>query len=210
MTYLNIPKHIVFVRLTTGFSLNMPLNSGLRLPRRRRYFGNSTQRGRFSVSNYDFQDMRVLICDDSRHIRALVRTCLAAFGIKDIEEAADADASLEVLKETNPDLVITDWNMPPTSGLAFVEKIRRSGEAPNPYVPIIMLTGHTEVEKVKIARDAGVSSFLAKPVSAHSLYKRLVSLVEDQRLYVRSNDFFGPDRRFKSLQEQQGPERRSL
>jgi len=152
----------------------------------------------------------VLICDDSHHIRTLVRNCLTAFGINDIGEAADADASLEVLKETNPDLVITDWNMPPTSGLEFVEKIRRSGEAPNPYVPVIMLTGHTELDKVKIARDAGVSSFLAKPVSAHSLYKRLVSLVEDERMYVRSQDFFGPDRRFKTQQEQQGPERRAL
>ena len=131
------------------------------------------------MANYNFQDLRVLVCDDSLQIRALVQTCLAAFGIKDIHVAGDGDTAFELLKEINPDLVITDWNMPPTSGLEFVEQIRQNMDAPNPYVPIIMLTGHTEVERVKIARDAGVSTFLAKPVSALSLYKRLASLVED-------------------------------
>ena len=159
--------------------------------------------------NYDFQDLRVLVCDDSQPIRALVKVCLAAFGIKDIHEAANCDTAFEILMETDPDLVITDWNMPPTNGLEFVERVRRSMEAPNPYVPIIMLTGHSEVERVKIARDAGVSSFLAKPISAHSLYKRLASLVEDQRMYVRSHDFFGPDRRFKVNQNTNGAERRA-
>ena len=99
--------------------------------------------------------------------------------------------------------------MPPTSGLEFVEQIRQNMDAPNPYVPIIMLTGHTEVERVKIARDAGVSTFLAKPISAQSLYKRLTSLVEDQRMYVRSHDFFGPDRRFKASENTPAMERRA-
>ena len=161
------------------------------------------------MANYNFQDLRVLVCDDSLQIRALVKTCLGAFGIRDIHDAADGDTAFELLQEINPDLVITDWNMPPTSGLEFVKQIRQNMDAPNPYVPIIMLTGHTEVERVKIARDAGVSTFLAKPVSALSLYKRLASLVEDQRMYVRSHDFFGPDRRFKASETTSAMERRA-
>ena len=42
------------------------------------------------VANYDFKDLKVLICDDSLQIRALIRNCLMAFGIKDIVEATDA------------------------------------------------------------------------------------------------------------------------
>jgi len=141
-------------------------------------------------------------------MRALVKTFLHAFGINDIREAADAETGFAELMDFNPDLVITDWKMPEISGLEFVERIRLSLEAPNPYVPVIMLTGYTELDRVKRARDSGVSSYLAKPLSANSLYKRLVSLVEDERLFVRSNDFFGPDRRFNKSSGNEGPERR--
>jgi len=160
------------------------------------------------VANYDFKELRVLVCDDNLQIRALVKQCLKAFGIKYVFEANDANQGFQEILDHDPDLVITDWNMPAGDGIDFVHHIRHSPKSPNPYVPIIMLTGYTELDRVKTARDEGVSSFLAKPVSADSLYKRLVSLVEDQRLYVRSDDFFGPDRRFKVSSSLDGPERR--
>ena len=160
------------------------------------------------MANYDFKDLRVLLCDDSLQIRALVRNCLMAFGINDIVEASDAKTGFEEMMDSDPDLVITDWNMPAGDGIDLVHLIRHSPDSPNTYVPIIMLTGYSELERVEIARDMGVSSFLAKPMSANSLYKRLVSLVEDQRLFIRSADFFGPDRRFKESETLEGPERR--
>jgi two-component system chemotaxis response regulator CheY len=165
------------------------------------------RRGR-SVSGYDFRDLKVLVCDDSRHIRALVRMFLQGFGITDVIEAADADQAFEALEEHNPELLITDWNMPPTDGMELVERIRQGGEAPDPFVPIIMLTGYTELHRVKQARDTGVSAFLAKPVSAQALYKRLCAVVDDQRPFVRSNRYFGPDRRARRAAEYGGVERR--
>ncbi len=88
-------------------------------------------------------------------------------------------------------------------------KVRTSPDSPNPYVPVIMLTAQAELERVQTARDAGVSGFLAKPMSAHSLHKRLVSLLEDKRPFVRGLDFFGPDRRFKSDPGFGGEDRRA-
>ena len=160
------------------------------------------------MPDYDFRELKVLLCDDSLQIRALVRNCLMAFGISDIVEATDAKAGFQEMMESTPDLVITDWNMPAGDGIDLVHLIRHSPDSPDPYVPIIMLSGYSELERVVIARDTGVSSFLAKPMSADSLYKRLVSLVEDQRLFIRSADFFGPDRRFKESETLEGPERR--
>ena len=95
--------------------------------------------------------------------------------------------------DTDPDLIITDWNMPAGYGIDLIHLIRHSPDSHNLYVPIIMLTGYSELERVETARDVGVSSFLAKPMSADSLYRRLVSLVEDQRLFIRCENFFGPD-----------------
>ena len=160
------------------------------------------------MGSYNFEKLNVLICDDCLQIRSLVKNCLMAFGVRNITEAFNADAAFEQLVETNPDLLITDWNMGDSDGLELVERIRQSPESPNPYLPIIMLTGYAEMERVEIARDAGVSTFLAKPMSANSLYKRLVSMIEDQRSFIRNSDFFGPDRRFSKNDEYADNDRR--
>jgi len=162
------------------------------------------------MSGYDFENLSVLVCDDSHQIRSLLKTFLNGFGIKNITEAADSDRAFEELITFDPDLVITDWNMPPTSGLDFVKRIRLSDESINPYVPIIMLTGYTELHRVKQARDAGITSFLAKPLSAMSLYKRMMSIVDDRRPFVRNEEFFGPDRRTNRNGDAPREERRSV
>ncbi len=147
------------------------------------------------MSGYNFGGLKVLLCDDSRHIRSLLRTFLLSFGVQMIREAGNADDGYRDFVEWRPDLVITDWNMAPTTGLEFVERIRTSEDSADPFVPIVMLTGYTELYRVKQARDAGVSVFLAKPLSAQSLYKRLVAIVDDARPFVRIEEYFGPDRR---------------
>jgi YesN/AraC family two-component response regulator len=161
------------------------------------------------MSGYDFGQLRVLLCDDSRHIRMLVRTFLQGFGIDAVYEAADATEGWRLFLDNKPDLVITDWHMPPTDGLDLVRRIRSDPDSPNPFVAVIMLTGYTELYRVKQARDAGVSVFLAKPVSAASLYKRLCAVVDDQRAFVRAEAYFGPDRRIPRRDLYDGHERRS-
>ena len=149
------------------------------------------------MSGYDFEALRVLVVDDSRHMRSLIKSFLMGFGVKDVYEAPDADAAYSMVQEIVPDVVVTDWRMPPTDGIDLVKRIRGEDGSPNPYLPLIMLTGFTELHRVKQARDAGVTAFLAKPISAAALYKRLCSVIDDQRPFVRVGDFFGPDRRVK-------------
>lgn len=160
------------------------------------------------MSGYDFTNVKIMLCDDCHQIRSLVKSCLFAFGVKEVVEASNTDDGYDVLRDAKPDLMITDWNMPPTSGLDLVRRIRLDPDSPNPFLPIIMLTGYSEFDRVLEARDAGVSAFLAKPVSASSLLKRLTTLVEDNRSYIRSKEFFGPDRRFNEAGNVAGPERR--
>jgi len=162
------------------------------------------------MSGYDFSDLKVIVCDDSFHMRELVRTFLEGFGIKDVTLASEAEEAFEIICSVDPDLVITDWNMVPMSGIELIEKVRKDPRTPNPFVPIIMLTGYTELHRVEEARDAGISSFLAKPISAASLYKRLVGAVEDNRTFIRSDSgFFGPDRRSQRRRDYAGKERRT-
>ncbi len=161
------------------------------------------------MSGYDFETLKVLVVDDSRPMRSLIISFLMGFGVRDTYEAADANEAFEAVKSVSPDIVITDWRMPPTDGLDLVKQIRMDMDSPNPYLPIIMLTGFTELHRVKQARDAGVTAFLAKPISAAALYRRLCTVIDDQRPFVRVGEFFGPDRRARNRSDQyMGAERR--
>lgn len=106
-----------------------------------------------------------------------------------------------------PDLLITDLRMPGMSGLDLVHHIRRSRNSLNPYLSILMLTGHAGAAEIEAARDAGVNEFLAKPVSVLALGSRLAEIVERPRRFVRSATYFGPDRR-RRAEKYQGPDRR--
>jgi len=156
----------------------------------------------------DFNKLRFLVIDDNTHMRRIVRTLLHGFGAREVYEAEDGASGLEAFTHYVPDLIITDWVMPIFNGLELTQMIRQPGANANPYVAIIMLTGHSEKNRVTAARDAGVTEFLAKPISAKSLYQRIVSAVANPRPFIKTRTYFGPDRRRSTVHNYNGPERR--
>lgn len=76
----------------------------------------------------------------------------------------------------------------------------RAPHTPNPYLPIVVVTAYTELQHVTRARDCGVNEYLAKPVSAKSIYARICSLVDNVRPFIRCAGFFGPDRRRRRIE----------
>jgi DNA-binding response OmpR family regulator len=87
--------------------------------------------------------------------------------------------------------------------------VRTAKDSPNPYVPIIMLSGFTEHRRITEARDAGINEFLAKPISAKSIYQRVATIIDNPRPFIRAKNFFGPDRRRQNLGPPRNvPERR--
>jgi two-component system chemotaxis response regulator CheY len=161
------------------------------------------------MSGYRFDRLKVLVVDDNQHMRKLVVAILQAFGVIQIFEAADGNRAWTTLRESNPDVVILDWMMEGLTGIDVARMVRTSPQTPNPFVPIIMLTGYTQIDHVRQARDAGVNEFLAKPVSVKAVMSRLVSVIEHPRPYVRTKAYFGPCRRRRGKEEYRGPERRA-
>jgi CheY-like chemotaxis protein len=155
-----------------------------------------------------FEVLRVLIVEDNQHMRSLLRTLLNSVGIREIQEAGNGAAALDMLREKSCDLVLSDLAMKPMDGIEFTREIRQSPRSANPFMPIIMITGHTEKCRVEAARDAGVTEFLAKPITPQSLFSRLAQIVEHPRPFVRCGTYFGPDRRRKMLDHYAGPWRR--
>jgi CheY-like chemotaxis protein len=159
--------------------------------------------------SYRFDRLKVLVIDDNQHMRTLVSAVLEAFGIKEVFEAANAEDAWDVMRRNPSDIIFCDWVMPGMNGLEFAEKIRCAPDSPNPFVPIVMLTGHTSIERVNAARDAGVNEFLAKPVSSKAILNRLVAVIEHPRPFVRTKVYFGPCRRRRRDSAYHGPERRA-
>ena len=156
----------------------------------------------------DFNKLRFLVCDDNPHMRRILRTLLHSFGAREVYEAEDGATALEMYTHYVPDIVITDWAMPIFDGLELTQMIRQPGANANTYVAIIMLTGHSEKKRVMLARDAGVTEFLAKPISAKGLYQRIVNVVANPRPFIKTKTYFGPDRRRNVNANYVGPERR--
>jgi len=156
----------------------------------------------------DFNRLRFLVIDDNAHMRRILRTLLHSFGTREVYEAEDGAAGLEAFTHIIPDIVITDWVMPIFDGLELTQMIRQPGANANPYVPIIMLTGYSDKRRVIAARDAGVTEFLAKPISAKALYHRIMNIVVNPRPFIRTSTYFGPDRRRNVNLNYVGVERR--
>ena len=156
----------------------------------------------------DFNKLRFLLCDDNPHMRRILRTLLHSFGAREVYEAEDGATALEMYSHYVPDIVITDWSMPIFDGLELAQMIRQPDSKGNPYAPIIMLTGHSEKRRVTMARDAGVTEFLAKPISAKGLYQRILNVVANPRPFIKTKTYFGPDRRRNTSNAYIGPERR--
>ena len=159
------------------------------------------------VSHLNFEHMSLLVVDDSRPMHALLRQIVTAMRIKAITCCETVAEAREEMRRTLPDIVITDWQMEPESGLDFVEWIRKSEDSPNPYIPIILLTAYAEAQEVIKARDSGVTEVLAKPISVETLYNRISMLVERPRPFVKTEVYFGPDRR-RHQREYKGEDRR--
>lgn len=138
----------------------------------------------------------------------LSKSLLLAFGVGKVLTARDGNEGYRVFKDTNTDIVLADWMMQPIDGISLTRMIRNDSRSPNPYVPIILMTGFSEKRRVVQARDSGVTEFLVKPFSARDLYRRIAQIIERPRQFVRSEDFFGPDRRRTRMGDYGGPYRR--
>ncbi|MGE0046719.1 MAG: response regulator [Hyphomonadaceae bacterium] len=153
--------------------------------------------------------IQTLVVDDNRQMRFLVRSMLRAAGFLRVAEAESADDALSLMRRISVDLIIADWCMRPVDGIEFTRMVRMNPASPNPYVAIVMISAHSERSRVAAARDAGVNSFLVKPISTRSLFDHVSAALSDARPFVRSEDYFGPDRRRAQIESYCGPFRRA-
>jgi len=155
------------------------------------------------------QSLHILLVDDNQHMRAITSAILQSAGVRNIREVSDGAAALDCVRDHAIDLAIVDFNMFPLDGVEFTRLVRNSPDSANPYLPIIMMTGHSEKSRVTEARDAGVTEFVVKPITAKAVFDRIQAVIMRPRPFVKTDDYFGPDRRRTSPAGYMGPLRRS-
>ncbi len=102
----------------------------------------------------------ILTVDDSRSMRDLLKLALSNAGYR-VLQAEDGIEGLEVLQSEQPDVVVTDINMPRMDGFGLIEAIRANQEYRR--MPILVLTTEGDSAKKNRARQAGATGWIVKP-----------------------------------------------
>lgn len=175
--------------------------------------------------------INVLLLDNDPKIISLLHNVMKTLGFESLTTAQDGFEGIKALKHKPIDLIITDWDLqpvkdypdnfpanavitsewgeyPPNNGASFIKCLRHSPVSPDPFVPVIMLTGPTLKNNIRYARDAGVNEVLLKPIVAEDLCERIIEIVERPRTFITSEQYKGPCRRRKQMPLNGRPERR--
>lgn len=121
------------------------------------------------------KSMKILIVDDFKTMLKIVRSLLNQMGFYNIDEATDGTMALEKLKENKYNLILSDWNMQPMSGIDLLKHVRSNDNTKT--LPFILVTAETKTENIIAAKQAGVNNYIIKPFNSNTLKDKLVAVL---------------------------------
>lgn len=148
---------------------------------------------------------RALILDPSLSNRRLLHDILNDLRCDHVVSVAMLDDAWGELRKGGVNVFFLDWS-PDLDAPGILHMLRAPG-SPQRYVPVVVVASYNGIDDVARARDAGATEFMLRPFSKEVVSSRLRAIVRMPRLYVESNDYFGPDRR-RHHQAWSGLERR--
>ncbi len=119
--------------------------------------------------------MNILIVDDYKTMLRIVRNLLKQLGFENVDEATDGSMALQKLRDRPYDMVISDWNMEPMTGLQLLKEVRADAKLKS--LPFLMITAESKPENVIEAKKAGVNNYIVKPFNADTLKTKLSSVL---------------------------------
>ncbi|MDA0656690.1 MAG: response regulator [Proteobacteria bacterium] len=119
------------------------------------------------------EEMAILVVEDQDFMRGYIRQMLQTLGCKNISMATNGNAAVRHLNGPELDLILLDIHMELINGLEVLAAIRAGATHAKPYLPVIMLTGDTALEKMALAEKLKANAILAKPLSLNTLAKAI-------------------------------------
>jgi two-component system chemotaxis response regulator CheY len=115
---------------------------------------------------------RVLLIDDSRTARAMLKRIFAELGDWDVIEAENGQDALDALEKVDSvDLACIDWNMPVMNGLEFISQAKKRTRMKGTWM--IMVTSETEMSNMYKAMTAGANEYVMKPYTKEVILAKL-------------------------------------
>ncbi len=125
-----------------------------------------------------FNEVHILIIDDSPMTRSIIKQCLIKFGTYNVFEADNGMAGIEMVEACRPDLILCDLSMEPINGFEFVSLLRKQKKANVRNIPVIILTTHDEETYVTKATGLDIQGYLLKPISPNILGERITQVMD--------------------------------
>ena len=115
--------------------------------------------------------MPVLVVDDYKTMIRIIRNLLKQLGFTNVDEASDGSAALNMMREKQYGLIISDWNMEPMTGYELLREVRADDRLSR--TPFIMVTAESKTDNVIAAKKAGVNNYIVKPFNAATLKSKI-------------------------------------
>jgi len=123
------------------------------------------------------RELNVIIADDDRMTRNVLRLLLRDNGCKVVGEAPDGEKAVELCMQHKPDIAFLDIHMPKLSGHEAAEKIRQD----NPVVGMVMITSLPTLDSVQKALQVGATGFVVKPFNAVKVVEAIDNCMKHKR-----------------------------
>ena len=147
----------------------------------------------------NLEHISVLLIDDNLQALDILSSVVQGFGVKEQIRSSSAVEATDVIRKRLVDLILVDCAMPEMDGYDFIRWLRREAPTQARQTPVIMLTGHAAASKVHKSRDCGASFVVTKPLTPAVLLQRIVWLSTDEREFIQSETYVGPDRRVRNM-----------
>lgn len=118
--------------------------------------------------------MKILVVDDQKTMRRIVKNLMNQLGVANVDEAIDGQSALQKLVQNRYDVILSDWNMEPMTGLEFLQYVRRDATYRHKHTPFIMITAETRPENIQEAIKSGVDNYITKPFDADTLQTKVI------------------------------------
>jgi CheY-like chemotaxis protein len=140
-----------------------------------------------------------LLVDRDAFTRGLIAQMLRGFGIDNLLVGTTGVEAKKILLANCTDICFIEAILPDMSAADLIRWIRRQTPKPLRFVPIIVLSGYTQVRTIAAARDGGAHAVVKKPVSPQILFDRISWAAHFSRPFLETSNYVGPDRRFHTI-----------
>jgi CheY-like chemotaxis protein len=147
----------------------------------------------------NLKNVNGLLVDRDVFTRGLISQMLRGFGIGQLTIASAGEEAQQYITANCPDICLVEGALEDMATADFIGWIRRQQSNNMRFMPVIVLSGYTQLRLIAAARDGGANLVIRKPISPQTLFDRINWVARVSRPYLETPNFIGPDRRFHSI-----------